>query len=124
MLNPDQDNRRSENTPSEEDKMPGNGKPARNGSRTGRRMPRAPLRPGERRHHHMMGAPSKIERDAEVRDFVIRNITSMTFGQLAQACRQRFGADRAPSKSSMHRFWSQYSDWLLMQEVNDDQTGG
>jgi hypothetical protein len=57
------------------------------------------------RRRHLPGNPSKIECDKAVRIFVDRHLPAMTFQQLALACRERFGADRAPSKSSMHLYW-------------------
>lgn len=59
----------------------------------------------EWRRRHLPGPLSKVLIDADVRDFVLRGLKTMTFGALEIACRDRFGRDRAPSRSSLHRFW-------------------
>lgn len=58
------------------------------------------------RRLHRPGHPGKIDRDPEVKAFVDANLAAMTFMDLAQECRARFGADRAPSKSSLSRYWN------------------
>lgn len=50
------------------------------------------------------GAPSKIDTDEEVRAFIHDQSCGMTFEQLEAACRVRFGHQRAPSKSAIHRY--------------------
>jgi hypothetical protein len=53
------------------------------------------------------GSPSRIDRDFEVRSFVGERIHRLTLSELAEACRARFGRERAPSRSSLGRY-SQY----------------
>lgn len=55
---------------------------------------------------HIPGRPGKIVRDAEVRAFIDRHISKMTFTQLAAMCRERFGHERAPTRSTIGRYWS------------------
>jgi len=54
---------------------------------------------------HLTGRPGKIVRDPDVRAFIDESLARLTFVQLADACRERFGAKRAPSKSAIHRYW-------------------
>jgi hypothetical protein len=48
---------------------------------------------------------SKIEIDPAVKAFVDEMLPEMGFVALAQACRDIFGPDRAPSKSTLHKYW-------------------
>jgi len=59
----------------------------------------------ERRRRHLPGVPFKVLRDSEVRLFVDLALETMTFVAIAKACRERFGAERAPGKSAVHRYW-------------------
>lgn len=47
---------------------------------------------------------SKIESDPEVRRFIHEYGKSMPYHELAAACRERFGENRAPSKSGIGRY--------------------
>ena len=49
------------------------------------------------------GKPSRIDTDAEIREFVEDRLGRLTLGQLAAACREAFGPKRAPSRSAIHR---------------------
>ena len=62
----------------------------------------------EWRRRHLSGRPSKIANDAELRQFVDAALERMTFEAIAAACRERFGWERAPSKSAVHRYWLTY----------------
>jgi hypothetical protein len=59
----------------------------------------------EWRARHLPGRPSKIAGDPEVRQFVNAAFKTMTFVEIAAACLVRFGPERAPTKSSVHRYW-------------------
>lgn len=50
------------------------------------------------------GRPFKIEEDEEVRAFIHSQPHAMTLTQLANACRERFGHERAPSRSTISRY--------------------
>lgn len=63
-----------------------------------------PMAPSAHRAAHRPGKPSKLD-DIEVRAFVDARIENMTFQELTAACRERFGEDRAPHKSALHRYW-------------------
>lgn len=69
---------------------------------------REPVRAKEWREQHRAGHPHKILRDPEVEAFVEGSLPSMTFQAIADACRERFGAERAPGKSAVHRYWSDF----------------
>lgn len=47
---------------------------------------------------------SKITRDPELARFIIRCAETMLIREIASACVEKFGPERAPSKSSIHRF--------------------
>ncbi len=54
---------------------------------------------------HRRGHPPKILIDPEVRAFVDDALKRMTFHEVADAAREQFGPGRAPSPSSVHRYW-------------------
>ena len=54
---------------------------------------------------HLTGSPSKFSIDAELRAYVDELLKTDTMQQIADACREKFGAKRAPSKSAVHRYW-------------------
>ena len=54
---------------------------------------------------HRPGNPPKILSDQELREFLDEALTRMTFKEAAAACVERFGKDRAPSLSVIHRYW-------------------
>lgn len=56
-------------------------------------------------HPIFKGTPSPIESDAEVQAFLDDRLGRLTFEEIAAACRRHFGADRAPSRSAIHRYW-------------------
>ena len=66
---------------------------------------RVPIDLAEHRRRHLKGVPHKVLCDPEVREFVHAHVDTMTFPQLATECRERFGDERAPSKSALHRYW-------------------
>lgn len=67
----------------------------------------------EWRRQHRPGSPGKIDRDPEVRAFFEANIPDMTFAELAAAALSRFGRERAPSPSSVQRWWRRNKQRLL-----------
>ena len=48
----------------------------------------------------------KVELDIAVKTFVDEMLPEMGFVALAQACRDAFGPGRAPSKSTLQRYWA------------------
>lgn len=50
------------------------------------------------------GMLSKIERDPEVRAYLHSLPCAYTIAQLADACKKKFGAERAPASTSVHRY--------------------
>lgn len=68
-------------------------------------FPSSPLLPA----HPMLlkrckGNPSIIKSDKEIKAFIHNIKQPMTVVQIHEACVGRFGKDRAPSKSSVHRY--------------------
>ncbi len=59
------------------------------------------LSAAERRMRHLPGASLKVTRDREVWLFVDFALETMTFVEIAKACREKFGVERSPSKSSV-----------------------
>ena len=56
------------------------------------------------RRQVVVGATSRAERDPEVAAFLAENFIGHTIDRLHDSCRERFGADRTPSRSSIQRF--------------------
>lgn len=69
---------------------------------------REPVRMKEWREQHRASLPHKVLRDPEVEAFVETALPSMTFKAIADACLERFGPERAPGKSAVHRYWSDF----------------
>jgi hypothetical protein len=69
---------------------------------------REPVRIKEWREQHRAGHPHKILRDPEVEAFVEDALARMTFQAIADACLERFGPERAPRKSAVHRYWTDF----------------
>lgn len=67
----------------------------------------------EWRRQHRPGRPSRLNCDPELKAFVDANITGCTFEALAKAVRERFGQDRAVSKSTLARYWKAHKVRLL-----------
>lgn len=59
----------------------------------------------ERRRRHLPGVGHKVLADSEVRLFVYSALETRTFAEIARACLELFGAARAPTKSSVQRYW-------------------
>lgn len=51
------------------------------------------------------GGVSPIDRDPELASFIRPLLGKSTVQVISDLCRERFGPDRAPSKSAIHRFW-------------------
>ena len=80
--------------------------------------------PGDEwRRRHLSGRPSKIADDAEVRRFVDTALERMTFEAIAAACRARFGVERAPSKSAVHRYWLAYRSPTARRAIEEHEIG-
>lgn len=62
----------------------------------------------EWRRLHRPSLPHKVLRDPEVRAFVDKSLDSYTFERLAEACLVLFGPARAPSRSSLHRYYAAF----------------
>lgn len=74
-----------------------------------RKRPRvAPASPSDWRRLHHSGRPPRLLVDSELRAFVDKALESMSFTAIAKAARKRFGIKRAPSKSTIHRYWQRY----------------
>jgi len=63
------------------------------------------------------GAPSLLEVDQELRDYVDREITQRTFADLALMIRETFGPERSISKSSLNRYWRRHKERLLAKDA-------
>ncbi len=50
------------------------------------------------------GGHSRIDSDPELLAFILGLPAHLTYPQIEAACRANFGAERAPSKSAIHRF--------------------
>lgn len=57
------------------------------------------------RAQHLAGTPPKILSDPEVRAFVDERLPRCTFVEIARQALERFGRQRAPSKSAVARYW-------------------
>lgn len=57
------------------------------------------------RGQHQRGGRNKIKTDQEVRAFVEEGLTWMSYQQIADEARERFGVERAPSRSAIQRYW-------------------
>lgn len=51
------------------------------------------------------GKASRIDFDPEVREFVEDRLGRLTIRMILDECQERFGTERSPSKSSLHRYW-------------------
>lgn len=51
------------------------------------------------------GYRNRIEADPEIRAFIDERLGRLTLEEIAAACRQQFGAERSPARSSIHRYW-------------------
>ena len=60
----------------------------------------------DRRKHrtHKLGE-FKIDTDPELRELIIAILPHGTFAEIADECRRLFGPERAPSRSSIHRWF-------------------
>jgi hypothetical protein len=51
------------------------------------------------------GVASKVIADQDIRDFIEDRLGRFTLDVITADCKARFGADRAPSRSVIHRYW-------------------
>lgn len=51
------------------------------------------------------GRASRVDMDEEVKGFLEDLFGRLTLNELTAACRERFGKERSPSRSSIHRHW-------------------
>lgn len=65
---------------------------------------RPALTPEEMREVQSRSSLSKIDADEEMKAFVLAQPEPLTLKSLHAALVERFGRDRAPSKSSVHRY--------------------
>jgi hypothetical protein len=63
-------------------------------------QPVHPLNPNLIRHRK----PCKIDNDPELKAFIYRMPTYKTLDEIVTACEEEFGVERAPSRSSLHRY--------------------
>lgn len=61
-------------------------------------LPPVPPNPGA-------GGSSHIDRDPELAAFIRQHLGKTPLPEIPALCRDRFGPDRAPSKSAIHRYW-------------------
>ncbi len=54
---------------------------------------------------HWPGNPARILFDPDLRAFIDERLATMTYRQIVAACREKFGLERAPSKSAISRYW-------------------
>ena len=54
--------------------------------------------------HRSHGRVSSIEADSELEEFILSMRGYRSIQQMQQACSERFGKARAPSKSAIHRY--------------------
>ncbi|KQX34110.1 hypothetical protein ASD04_17875 [Devosia sp. Root436] len=58
--------------------------------------------------HHVskvrLASRSRIARDPELAQFILQAAETMLIKEIVAACEERFGVERAPSRSSIHRF--------------------
>lgn len=58
------------------------------------------------KHRTHNGHESMIDIDPELRAFIIAILPFGTFTEIADECRSVFGPERAPTKSTIHRWFS------------------
>ncbi|HTM76562.1 MAG TPA: hypothetical protein VL133_02895 [Devosia sp.] len=51
-----------------------------------------------------LASRSRIARDPDLAQFILRSAETMLIKEIYAACQERFGKERAPSRSSIHRF--------------------
>lgn len=56
------------------------------------------------RHPKGTGRTTRIALDADLRDFIEDRLGCVTLDELTDACRERYGQDRAPSWSAIQRY--------------------
>lgn len=54
---------------------------------------------------HLANARCRIDRDPEVATFLAENLGRMLVKDSYSACVERFGAERAPSRATIARYW-------------------
>lgn len=54
---------------------------------------------------HRLGRIPKIWRDRHLKEFIDERLTRMPFYALAALCVEVFGKERAPGKSTLHRYY-------------------
>lgn len=70
------------------------------------------------RSRHLMGVPSKIEADPELRAFIVARIHSLTFTEIAAQVAEAFPPSRRVAMSSVHRWWQKTGQFLPAQSTN------
>jgi hypothetical protein len=67
-----------------------------------------PIPASEWRRLHLPGTPGKISGDPEIAAFVDELLATTGMVKIAAACKERFGPERAPGKSAVHRYWTTF----------------
>lgn len=62
---------------------------------------------------HRGGGFDVMVYDPEVRQYALECLKTMTFADAAVANKERFGKDRAVSKSALHRYWKKHRKTIL-----------
>lgn len=63
------------------------------------------IRYWEDSHPVRKGRASRVDLDDEVRAFLNDLVGRQTLKQLVAACQKKFGLERSPSRSTIHRYW-------------------
>lgn len=74
----------------------------------------------------LRGGPSvsKLDADLDMRAYALARIHAMSYVQLAEAMAIEFGSDRAPSKSSIGRWWQKQRNDLAAQDMQQPVNPG
>lgn len=67
----------------------------------------------------LRGSRSKIDRDPEVRDYIFQQLSEAqgTIEEIAQRARDKFGKQRAPSGSALHRYVATLREKGVLEKV-------
>ncbi|MFV0474148.1 MAG: hypothetical protein ACK5MQ_08080 [Pikeienuella sp.] len=73
-------------------------------------------------HNHRPGARRRLDRDPEQAAFIEARLPHMTYAEIADAARERFGEARAVGKSTVHNWHRKYrpSSRLPCPDAPDD----
>jgi hypothetical protein len=51
------------------------------------------------------GKAARVDSDDELREFLDDHLGRMTLEKVTMACKDKFGSERSPSRSAIHRYW-------------------